>query len=70
MEIWCTVAQVRFLVKPPEVSFLCVSEKAKQNRQEKKASNIKEEKMQESKTKDCWVGQTSAMWSENCLEVK
>lgn len=44
---------MRFLVKPPEVSFLCVSEKAKQNRQEKKASNIKEEKMQESKTKDC-----------------
>lgn len=52
MEIWWTVAQVWFLVKFPEVSFCVFQKRQKWNRQEKKTSNIKEEKMQESKIKD------------------
>lgn len=36
MEIWWSVAQVWFLVKLPEVSFLCVSEKAKAEQTRKK----------------------------------
>lgn len=59
--------------------FLCFRKGKSGTDKEKKARNIKEEKMQESKnqgsnckskTKDWEVGQTSAMWSENCSEVK
>lgn len=66
MEI-LSVAQVWFLVKLPEVSFLCVSEKAKAEHTRKKG-NIKEEKMQESKTKErSRTDFNDVTW--NCLEV-